>query len=539
MTDHWGTQPQPSQPDPGSQPEVLSDQPYAAQPAGQPVYGAATGTFLPAEPARAGAGKAKFVVAGVGALAIAAVGVGAAFAAGAFGGGGTQPDKLVPASAVAYFSVDLDPSLGQKVDALRFLRKFPDAKKSLGSTDDLRQWVFDSVSKDDPDLSSLSYARDVKPWIGDRFGVAVVPAGTSGAEPDALVIVQVKDAAKAKAGLKKLMSDPGDGTCSISDGYAVCAQTQAILSAAQSAAKAHPLSKDAHFSADVSSAGDRGIVLAWGDAGKLSKLVPSMGGGLAAPLGLSSAASRAANGRFVASVRFSGSNLEVKGTYTGATKTASAPAGTGVEKLPASTQAAFAGSVDPAAVTKAWRQFQTGLAGAGAGDQVQQGLSQFGLHLPGDLNALLGSRFAVAFGGMHAGVPLVGIRSDANAAKAGAVLDKVGTALRQNGVPYQLHHTPAADGYAVALDPAYAKELAANGSLGSSAAFKAAVPDASSANVVLFVNVARLLSDSNLASFGQSAGSIDANVKAVSAVGLSARSDSHGGSTFRLDVITR
>ena len=59
--------------------------------------------------------------------------------------------------AVGYVSVDLDPSLGQKVDALRFLRKFPSAKASLGSTDDIRQWVFNAASKDDPQLSSLSY----------------------------------------------------------------------------------------------------------------------------------------------------------------------------------------------------------------------------------------------------------------------------------------------------------------------------------------------------------------------------------------------
>ncbi len=170
--DRWGRPVQ-------GQPEVLSSESGAStyQPAGAPTY-LGTGDILGAsEPAPRGGGKRKLAAIGVGVVAVAGIGVGAAFAAGAFGGSSAQPDALVPATAVGYVSIDLDPSLGQKVDALRFLRKFPSAKASLGSTDDIRKWVFEQATKDDASLSQLSYDRDVKPWIGDKFGLAVVPAG--------------------------------------------------------------------------------------------------------------------------------------------------------------------------------------------------------------------------------------------------------------------------------------------------------------------------------------------------------------------------
>ncbi len=122
-----------------------------------------------------------------------------------------------------------------------------------------------------------------------------------------------------------------------------------------------------------------------------------------------------------------------------------------------------------------------------------------GFHLPQDLDALLGTRFDVAFGGMGSDqMPLVGIRSNADAAKAGAVLDRVSGQLNQAGAPFTLHHVPAGKGYAVALSPAYAKQLAAGGHLGDQAGFKAAVPDAKSASVVIYVNLAQLLSGDSM-----------------------------------------
>ena len=54
-----------------------------------------------------------------------AVVAGGAWAATSFFATGSQPAEALPDSTVAYFSVDLDPSGGQKIEAIKTLRKFP------------------------------------------------------------------------------------------------------------------------------------------------------------------------------------------------------------------------------------------------------------------------------------------------------------------------------------------------------------------------------------------------------------------------------
>ena len=54
-----------------------------------------------------------------------AVVAGGAWAATSFFAAGSQPAEALPASTIAYASVDLDPSGGQKIEAIKTLRKFP------------------------------------------------------------------------------------------------------------------------------------------------------------------------------------------------------------------------------------------------------------------------------------------------------------------------------------------------------------------------------------------------------------------------------
>jgi hypothetical protein len=566
MSDHWGTPPQQPEPGPQGRPEILTNRDASGSPSAAPGYGApspdspsVTPTYLGGagdilgapQPAARFGGRGKLLAAGLGVVAVAAIGVGAAVAAGAIGHDSTQPETLVPASAVGYVSIDLDPSLGQKVDALRFMRRFPSLKAQLGSTDDIRKWAFEQVAKDDTDLSDLTYDRDIKPWIGDRFGVAVVPGAKGKVDPDVLVVIQVSDEGKAKAGLAKLIK-PADGSCSVAKGFAVCAETRSILTGAQSAAAQHSLAADAHFKADVASVGKRGIVLAWGDLGQVASLVPNpgdtvgggFGGGLSGISGLGGLGSTGqVAGRVTATLRFDGGNVELVGKTTGskAAATAGRP-GTGVEALPTKTLVAAGASIDPQAVDLAYSSIRKQLTSVG-GEQMLRSLDQqvasMGFHLPQDLKSVLGTKFDVAFGGMGAdGMPLVGIRSDADAARAGAVLDNLSRQLARAGAPFTLSHVSAGKGYAAALNHAYAGQLAAGGHLGDQSAFKAAVPDARSAQVVLFANIAALVDDDTMKAFG-SGGGVDPDLKALSALGMSATSGSDGSASFSLRVITR
>ncbi len=520
MSDHWGT---PPQPEPA---EVLSNRP---------------GTFLPDRPpVRTGGGR-RWLAAGLGVAIVAGLGAGVAYAAGALRGGGEQPDAFVPSTAVAYAAVDLDPSLGQKIDALRFLRRFPSAKASLGRTDDIRQYVFDELAKDDPQLSALSYDKDVRPWIGNRFAVAVVPSPSSPV-PNAVVVIQVSDAGQARTGLKRLMSGADGGTCSVSGGYAVCAQTQAALNAAQAATRSQSLAHNRTFTADVSAAGDRGIAVAWADLGRLGRLVPPAAG-LGGLTGLSSVGPGATQGRFVAVLRFAGSGLRLTGRVAGGAPHPSTPhGGTGVEQLPATTALAVGGSTSPGEIANNYQRLEHQLSTAGDSGllaALQQNLQQLGLRLPQDLSSVLGTRFAVAYGGVRDGLPQIGLRSNATESVAGPVLNRVNAALRRAGAPIVLHHAGSASGYAVALDQAYAQQLSAKGGLGATPAFRAAAPGAASADVVLFVDLGQLTKDQNLGPLGQPSGPTKANLGALSALGLTARSGADGTSTFQVNVVTR
>ena len=141
------------------------------------------------EPPRSSRGRRTGLVAGAAVAVVAAVGVGA-YGVVQLMAGGSSPATAVPADAVGYVSLDLDPSASQKIEAFKILRKFPAIKEQLGSRDDLRKAVFDEIQKSG-DCKSLDYARDIEPWIGDRIAVAAVPDSKQGAKP--LVVLQVTD----------------------------------------------------------------------------------------------------------------------------------------------------------------------------------------------------------------------------------------------------------------------------------------------------------------------------------------------------------
>ena len=87
-----------------------------------------------------------WVVGGVVALVAALIG-GITYGAASLSGGGTQPEDALPAGAIAFAKVDLDPAAGQKVDAIRFLRKFPSLRDRLAEDADLRKVLFDAVAE--------------------------------------------------------------------------------------------------------------------------------------------------------------------------------------------------------------------------------------------------------------------------------------------------------------------------------------------------------------------------------------------------------
>ena len=89
------------------------------------------------------------------------VGGGTAFAVTTLVGGGAQPDQVLPGNAIAYVRMDIDPSAGQKIAAVRLLRKLPQVNDAVSGGGDPRQKLFESLQKDSrrPEVGRLRQGR--------------------------------------------------------------------------------------------------------------------------------------------------------------------------------------------------------------------------------------------------------------------------------------------------------------------------------------------------------------------------------------------
>jgi hypothetical protein len=222
------------------------------------------------------------VVAGVtaGVLAIAAV---AAWGATQFlSGGGPGAASAVPANALAYVALDLDPSAGQKVEAYRTLRKFPAIRDKIGSGDDLRRSLVEGLLSSSP-CKGLSYDQDVGPWLGNRIAMAVVP-GAQGGQPSPFAAVQVTDEDQARAGVQALTecAETGSGPSAVGtaftdDGYLIVAQSDAEATRIVEDAASSSLADDAGYQNWVGEAGGEGIITGYVDADAPKALFRSMG----------------------------------------------------------------------------------------------------------------------------------------------------------------------------------------------------------------------------------------------------------------------
>jgi hypothetical protein len=193
-------------------------------------------------------------------VGLAAVGVGA-WAAYSFLSTGPQPAEALPADTLGYASIDLDPSGGQKIEALRTLNKFPAFEDGVGidTDDDILEAIFDRI-QDEASCDGLDYGDDIEPWLGERAAVAAVDLG--GETPDPVVVLQVTDAGKADAGLDKIKAcgDGGDVGWAISGDWAVVAQSDDTADDVVAATEKGSLADDEDFQKWTEEAGDPGVV---------------------------------------------------------------------------------------------------------------------------------------------------------------------------------------------------------------------------------------------------------------------------------------
>ncbi|MGZ8736741.1 MAG: DUF3352 domain-containing protein [Nocardioides sp.] len=467
-------------------------------------------------------------------LAAGAAGVVLAAGAGTWGvaqlmAGGTSPASAVPSIAVAYASIDLDPSASQKIEALRMLKKFPaiDKELDLGVRDDLRRWVFEQIQDQDV-CPGLNYDKDVEPWLGDRMAVAAVPDDDAPLAP--LLVVQVSDRDTAALGVAALQEcgDPrsGDGEATKPAGvafagdYMLVTEEQDDADALAKAAEAAPLQDDPAFSDWMDRIGDPGVITAYA-APEAPRLMAEMGKhqaqemmdngagmdpmdalGADLPFGRFGDASRTLwrdFGGMAGVVRFNDGSMEAevaaKGLPAGvaSSETATGPA---LGDLPDTTAAAFTVSLPDG-----WLQGYLDLLEGVLGGDEPNGFwgeveADTGLQLPEDIEALLGdgvslsisasADFESAFESPDMPDLPVALRISGDPKEVTRVLDIIKAQLGPDGDLLVVEQSD--DLVVIGLQQAYVDSLLDEGTLRDLDAFQDVVPEAGRAAGALFVN---------------------------------------------------
>ena len=493
-----------------------------------------------------------------------AVVAGGAWAATSFFATGAQPAEALPASTVAYASIDLDPSGGQKIEAIKTLRKFPafTDEIDLQADDDLRERLFEEVLKSSA-CEGIDFADDVEPWLGSRAAMAAVDLGED--EPAPVGVIQVTDAGKAEDGVAKLVETCGAETDGDAGGWVVAGDWMVVAETAETAqqvvdaADGSTLAGDASFEEWTGEAGDDGFMSVYVSKG-VTKYLDDLGGmggmGLmgmpASPMvedgtmadedGTTGGSGDVPEGLqqmiddfdgMAATVRFDGGAVEVEYAVSNyqPDMTAFIDSSNGADMvagLPEDTVAAFGMSLEEgwAGAMLDYLERTMPQESETIDEQIAELESQTGLTLPEDLETLLGEGVTVSLGsgldpdavanGGPGEVP-VGIRIDGDAGEIQAVLDKI--AAQAGPEMAELMQVTEGDGYAVlALQDGYRGQLEDGGSLGDSAAYSEVV-ESDEAQTVLFVNfdtdddwLVRLTGDSP---------DVSKNVEPLSALGVS------------------
>jgi hypothetical protein len=502
-----------STPPEGSQPE------YLEQGGGAPL--------VREQGSGGGGGRRKAVLVGVGVLALAAVG-GGVWAATSFLGTGSQPTEALPAATLGYASIDLDPSGGQKIEAIRMLNKFPAFKDELGldTDDDIKRKIFDE-GEVSAACDGLDYARDIEPWLGDRAAVAAVDLGQE--QPVPVAVLQVNDADAASDGLAKVRECAGGdvGGWTIAGEWAVVARSEALADEVAAETDKATLADDETYQKWTDEVGDAGVLNLYAAPAAGDYLADNMDT-LGFPFGMAAGAGASADGQrqvipehsagpqlpdamvedlrnfqgVAATLRFDDGALELESVGDADAMRQSmfaTDAGDDVlASLPADTAAAIG-----VGLQDGWAQSLLDQIGGvlGSGETPDQMVAQAekwtGLALPEDLETLFGDSTVIAVGNDFdpeafanspdgSDVP-VGIKVKGDADAIEGVLDKVRTRI---GEPMSEPLRSQSEGDVVAIGPNddYLAEILGDGGLGHSEAFRNVVREAEQAGAIVFVN---------------------------------------------------
>lgn len=530
-------QPEYGQPNPYGQPQQTGYDPgrYAGQYAGQyaPQPGGYPSAGYPSAPPVAPKARTKpAILAAVAVGAVAVLGGGGILAYQKLAASGPQPDSVIPATAMLYTRLDLDPSAGQKIAAMKLLSKIPAVQKVQTGSGDIRESIWNKIAENDKDLKAVNYANDIKPWLGNRAAVALLSTVDAKKRPHVLFAVAVTDEGKAKDWVNSMLtkkSAANEVDLTYRGGFMLFTaktDTGAILGELDKGS----LATNKDYLGDVAALGDLGIASAWIDAGALSK---STALDSASPTVAASLPKNVAQGRFLAAVRMDENYLELAGVARGLKDLGMTPAATNVGALPADTAAAIGVGSAGELFAKSWAEFAKSFGPKDIADAERK----IGVKLPDDLVNLLGDNLTIAappqdFTKAGSDGPTVGIKAvTKDGAKAKSVLDSL---LTKNDLDSQVATRQDGNTIYLATSQDYITALSQQGTLGQNEAYRLAVPD-DKAQFVCYVHLDAVESQ-YLDSISNSNEYKEA-LKGIRAIGISGRWTGPGEGTFTLRLV--
>lgn len=496
------------------------------------------------------------------ALAVVAalvIGGGAFAVTRSLGGGGDQPASALPADTAAYVRLDIDPKLGQKIAAVRFLDGLDDDTLETLRSEDIRKEFFDWVAEEEESFAAIDYTEDIEPWLGDRLGLGIVPNGSD--EPFVGVALQIKDEDAAHDGLTKIQESSNTGAEGGLDwyfhgDYAVLTTTDAV-GPLQDLVQDGTLADKDTFTQDMAALGDEGVVSGWVDVEPLAELANSSiaqdtlddaaaidaTGALGALTGQSRLASEAATGRYAAALRFSEDHIEVHGVTRGI-EAAGIEGGDSAQLilgLPEDTVGAFGLEHGDQLVATAYaavtEQFPQELA------EAEQAASEAGFTLPDDIQTLVGSSLVLSVGPGLLEIEdnlddleawEIAYRTETDTAAAEDLLARAfGAAGAAEADDFLLRSSD--DGVlTLGVSQSYVDTVAEGGSLGDSDLFQRAVPHAGDADSVFYVNINSV---EHLYLSGSPDDEARSALEQLAAVGFSATADDDGNGEFTMRLV--
>ena len=464
----------------------------------------------------AGASSRKRAVAGVAAVAVLGLAGAGAYGLMQFMSSGDSAATAVPAHALGYLSLDLDPAGGQKVAAYETMRKFPALREELGlSSDDPRRWIVEAINSEGD--CSLDFEKDVEPWLGNKLAFSAVEGEE---EPHPFFVLEVTDADAAEDGVAALVECGGEGeeygTATAGD-FMVVAESADVAEDVVADAEESSLADDETFGARMDDAGEQGIVTGYlapeavqlmlDEAEESSGSATDLDTAVTGPMGPQTELLRDYLEGFdgaAMQVRFADEGLEMEMVAAGIEQAEDFEAGdSGMEDLPGTTAVAYGLSVGPEAVEAMEEAVRGQMSDAEYESEVQRFEQQTRLAFPQDVQTLLGDGLSLALDGsidfetlgqafamgqlqdvvIPGGLRIV---TDDPAAVV-EVTDKL-QALIPPGLPVSLEVVEGDGAVAVGVDPDYVAELAGDGDLGESAAYEDALPDSDESVGGLFVD---------------------------------------------------